>query len=329
MGTFTSEVIWNNETGFILSNATNIFLEAGGSARTSWVPAKDWTGLTGTRITGEAEASQPNNTIDMFRGYPAFRREHIFEVRVNGADKLFFEWRGEVVSDATGFAIAAPDVARTYYYSKGKCHATGSFVYNDTKTYMREPPPVCYNTTQFGKISSPMAGVSAATNSQPAQVAGGFNLWARPLGSHSWADDTDLRSILGTASSSRIPFDTSSANSGHLTQGGLLWGYYERIGGVDSSRYPKAGDQYGWIYEVGYPEQVNIISPGTVNVASPCAPTVVVGRLCTTGLQRVWATFYESAPITVASGGVLNFTNASMTVRGTITCIRIYDRSPH
>lgn len=324
------DVIWNNETGITLSNAGNVFIEATGSGRASMVPAG--TRTAGTHITGTAGQAS-SYTVDNIRGWPFWRREHSFEVNVKSADRLFFEWRGEHTIDSTGFALGGggipANISRIYWFSVGRCHAVGSFVYQSNKSWLREPHSICYNTAQEGTNASVMSGHDAGTNAEAVQIAGGFQLCARPLGGHVGDNTADLRCLFPGISRSTVPFDNnfSQFSTSALSQGGLLWGFTERAASVDISRYPKSGDRLGWAYEVGYPDGNMVVGPGITNNAVATSIGQNVGPLRVSGLQKIWVTFVEVAPATGVTPFWLDFTNASMNIKGTITATRLYEKA--
>lgn len=319
--------IWRNDTGVTLSNAGNLFLEAGGLARTYWVPKGDWTGLGGTRVTGETDTNQPNNTVDTFRGGPALRREHLFPIDLAdlardgmGFDKMFVEWRGEVVGDSTGFAIGgAPgnNYPRTYWGSSGQCWAAGTFVNNASPAYLSEPPVVCYKGTEAGKNSSTMAGANSGTATEPFAIVGGFMLTARSFGDPSLAS-ADVRQLYPQTSRQQLPHILGFGNA--LTKAGLLWGYTATDGGgANISRYPKNQDRFGWVYQVGYPSGPSSFHQGGITTAG----NPIISPLSVTGLAKVWLAIYENAPQVNATPEFLSFTNASMVVRGAVHVILI------
>lgn len=315
--------VWNNEAGIVLSNAGNVFLEAGGSARTYCVPAGNWTGLGGNRFTGEADTNTPNNTVDTIRGGPALRREHLFLIEPlklalddEGFDKMFIERRLYVLSDATGFALnaAAPsNLARTYWGSSGFLWGAGSFIQDDTPLYLKEPPVICYNTNESGKNSSPLAGATGNTAVEPIIVAGGHQLTARSFGDPDYPlGSFDPRQLHAQITREVLPHSLGAGNS--LTKAGMIRGYSAKASGVDISRYPKAGDVYSSCYELGYQDGGGSYHQGGITAAG----YTNVPRLSITGLAKIWFAIYDNAPPTGATSPYLNFTNASMTVGGSI-----------
>lgn len=315
--------IWKNTAGVTLSNGGNIFLEVGGGGRCFWVPAHDWTGLNGTRVTSESDSNQPNNATDTFRGGPSLRREHMFVLDLEtlgggvSYDRLFVEWHGEGAANSSGFALdaAAPStLARTWWSSDGHAWAAGSFVGG------KEPPVVCYNTAEAGRNSSPMSGATGATAVEPQIAAGGFSLMVKSWGDPSIAGAADVRMLYASSTKQVLPFGLNAGQS--LSKSGLLWGYSAKSSGADISRYPVGGDQYGWIYEIGYPAGGGSYYQGGITPTGQG----VYPDLNITGLSRVWLAFWETAPATGATSPYLNFTSASMSVKGTITAILINDR---
>lgn len=330
------ETLWSNQTGVTLSNAGNIFLEAGGNARTSWVPAGTWG--AGTHVTTEAGAAF-TNAVDTFRGWPSWRREHTFTVPVKNADRLIFEWRGEVVGDATGFAnnAALPaNQTRLWWGSTTRCHAAGSFVADAADAdgdYMWEPPIICYNQNQKGNNAQVFAGGSQATGPEPVIAASGFALYTRNLTAIQRIDpntglgdataNSELRHVLPMTGMQKVPFDVGSGGSSPIGNCGLLWGFTAN-GTGGASRFPKDKDRLGWMIEVGYADTVMWGVLGAMNAATPSGVAVPL-RLRTSGLKYVWVTFIENAPPTGAASPYLDFTTASMVVKGKIKVVYMYD----
>lgn len=322
--------IWNNDSGVVLSNAGNVFLETGGQARVSWVKKHDYTGLGGTHLNGIA-GQVINNAVDTIRGWPGWRLEHVIPLNIDemthgeGCDRLFIEWRGEVTA-ASGFALGGgglpTDISPTPFYSTGRCHAVGSFVYDTTKSYRQEPPVICYNTAQRGKMASVMSGGNEATTAFASSIGGGFPLTCRSWG-HVWDGTADLRAHFPWRSRSVVPFDTPW-QSGILSQGALLWGVTAR-GTGGTAYFPQQGDQRGVIYEVGYEEGGSVVYPGVGNLGTPSSIPTVSAPLRTTGLAHIWLTLFEGAPETKVAPWYLDFDNASMTVKGSITAVMIRD----
>lgn len=314
--------IWKNTAGVTLSNSGNVFLEAGGQGRCFWVPPGDWTGLNGTRVTSESDSAQPNNTTSTMRGGPSLRQEHIHTIDLDvlgggvSYDRMFVEWNGEITADATGFALdaAAPStLARTWWYSAGNAWAAGSFT-------GKKPPVVCYNSNEAARNSCPMSGAVAGTAVEPQPAAGGFSLMARSWGDPSIAGGGDARMLYAQMQKNVLPFALGDGSS--LSKAGMLWGYSAKSSGADISRYPKAGDQMGWIYEIGYPVGGGSFHQGGMTVSGYAN----YPELSITGLSKVWLAVWDTAPATGASSPYLNFTNASMSIRGTITLILLNDR---
>lgn len=325
--------LWKNTSGVTLSNAGNLFLEAGGGGRAFWVPKANWTGLNGNRVTGEADSAQPNNTVDTIRGGPSLRREHIFYLDLaqlatggtgRGAedewDELFLEWRGYHTANSTGFALdgAAPaDLSRTWWTSAGFGWAVGSFVEQNAPQWMKEPPIVCYNTSEAGKNSSPMTGAEAATATEPQVAAGGFQLTVRSFGDPTPYGSADPRQLMPMYTRQVLPFYMGAGSA--LTRGGMLWGYSAVTSSTDVSRYPKSGDQLGWVLQFGYPRgsytyyQGGISAGGIINAAD----------LTIRGLSKIWLAVWEIAPVTGASSPYLDFTTASMSIGGELTAVLI------
>ena len=319
--------IWRNDTGVVLSNAGNLFLEVGGGARCSWVPRTNWVGNEGTLITRETPLTAVNNAVDTFRGWPQWRREHVFEVSLKSPDgdypykKLFFEWRGEHVIDSTGFALAggAPaDFTRVWWFSTGFAWACGSFFSETDLPYATEPFLMSWNTANTGKWYGPPSSISIDFQvlTQPLEIISGMPLICRSFtpAQAPYPAAGEIRNVTHPYSFARHP---TAAETGTMTKGGLIWGSSAN-GTGGAPFFPRAGDKLGWVYEVGYPKGMLGHLPGS-SVASSHSGA----ELSIAGLQKVYVTFREGAPATGGAPAWLDFTNASMTVRGRIKAILV------
>jgi hypothetical protein len=338
--------LWRNDAGFTMSAAANQFPEVGGSARCSLVPEGNWvTAGAGTLVTGESPGTPVNNAGadwvygnrtfrvgTAIRGYPALRREHLFEIPCEGYDKLFLQWRGEVVNDATGMTLhasAPADVARTWWGSTEFGFAVGSLYDSSELTYMRDPRLVTWNTANYGKFHSTMTGVDASSNEQAIEMLGGMPLVCRnfyPMD----AGNSDNRTHMLKAAHQRLPWQH---NQTFIGQGGLLWGYTERVASVNNSRYPKAGDKLDTIIEIGYP---TTFSPQWNGSSINLQVNTTMG-LSISGLSKVWGNILFNAPSEGASAGFpggaatayLEFDTSIYTVRGSLVAklVRLGPRS--
>lgn len=329
--------IWRNDTGVSFQTAgPALFLEATGSGRCYWVPAAAWT--QGTTILGETQTAV-TNSIDTFRGGPSLRPEHLFRIPTEGADRLFVEWRGEVTADSTGFALQGAPVnpyGPAYWWSAGSAWASGTFIDDPSlgSSYLNQPQNVCWNSTQYGTNAAVPTGLTDATGENPWGIVGGMQLVTRSLQTL----DTDTSTTVGGIHKYNQPFANDQRNfsyrlnMGKLThnggsllpvsQGGLLWGYSATNGAAaDISRYPKAGDRLGWIYEIGYPK-----GHFAYNSTSTVQP-ISMQNLSIKGLSAVYCAFYEIAPATGVTEAerFLSFATASVTVRGVIRIALVYD----
>jgi hypothetical protein len=326
-------LVWDNQEGCVLSNAGNVGLESGGSASTWWVPKGDYTGKTGTFVGGEA-GPNPNNSVDTIRGGPGLWREHMFSVDVRGYDRMFVEWRGEVKA-ASGFALASPgpSLAKAAFFSNGIGWATGTFTAEDTLSYMREPPVVCYDSAQEGKNGSTLGGLTNASADffaiEAEQIANGLVLWCAGFGPMNRLRLTDIRAIKEYASAGGLMKDKRNTFGGPLSSGGMIWGFRSTdSGSVDTSRYPFAGQRLMRTMRIGY-------APTNTSAAEDSSGLTIPfpQDLCISGLARVWFAMNEVFPATTTGilwpGGPtsrLDFTNASMTIIGKIHVILVRDR---
>lgn len=315
--------LWENTTGVTVSNAGNVFLETNGGARTGWVQKGNWP--AGVHISGQAGPAI-NNTVDTLRGYPFWHREHVMSLEVGSADRCFIEWRGQVTA-ASGFALGGgglpTSVARAYWFSREFAVAFGTFEYDPSVTFRGEPGNVCYNVNQLGKNASVMAGNDQNTNLDPAVIHPSFRLLTRSFIGH--AQDTtnnDWRQVhRSSIGISKIPFDNAVNVMSDQARGGVMWGYTQRDSSVDNSRYPQAGDQLGFIFEIGYPDIDSYGSQVIQNTATPQNMVPVTGPLRVSGLARIWFSIYTTCPATKAAPYWLDFdtVGASLTVIGSVT----------
>lgn len=235
--------------------------ENNGGRRVFWAPggvnnpyALSPTGVypTGTTYYGASVAQGDFSAGDGTYGGPDVRPEHIFRIPVRGFDELWIQWAGELVSFAGITSNRGTALTRTFVGTNIHAFAYGMPVSDSERSYASLPPVLCYALSQQGKSSSVMGNYVAggATSGEACGIAGGHSLWVTSPGfAGSDVALNDARRSSGREMHQPL-FGQQPLFRATLAK--HIWGYSENTG-TDISRFPVAGDRYGFILKIGLP----------------------------------------------------------------------------
>lgn len=327
--------IWSNENGALSYDEEN------SGQRYSWIPGGVQTfpphglnpGDPGRMLNDTALGAPLNPAVDAFVGGPASRREHQFEIPVRGYDRLFIEWSGECVS-TSGVTIdpavlgPASTIVEWCDTLLGAAHGVGYV--HPKRAHTRFPQALVRNLQEdphnFSGFGNSQAGggsddiFTRAANTKRLYIRGpGINF--RSLGA-------GRGKYMGMTNQSIVPASQYPAGSTTLAEGTLWWGYtHYDAGGVPinsppvngtGSRLPRAGDRYGFIIEVGWPDQCPV---DYVFEPTAAGPMFDCGPLRVEHLERVYIQLVALMP--AGTTGSLLFTPGPVlhVVKGTMLAI--------
>lgn len=234
-------------------------------------------------------------------GGTGLRADMLFDIPTMGFDELYLDWAGEQVVDNVGFGVdAVPGTpnSRRFFADNIYASAQGIPYSHPGRAWSLYAPAHRFSTLHDGLLG-PMANSSpgATLQDEAALWANGKRLWVLGAGQ----SFVGLVSPRGTLMSGRMPaispglFDTSGQP---IVKGGFVWGYVEYDGvGVPrafppvngvGSRFNRAGDQFGFVIQVGWPSGVAPLDiSGTTTVAASGSVWPVVGGLSVAPFERV------------------------------------------
>lgn len=241
------------------------------------------------------------HAVDEFKGGPAVRREHYFDIPTLGYQRLWIQWSGECVSSA-GFnpiGVGAPN-GRSFFGDELFCQAHG-MCFTDPKLRMTvAPPAVIYNDQSHGGLLSTMgqSDSGGARDDDAALWANSMRLYCMAPG-QSFPGFSNPRGYLYGACPPALTPGYLSVSSNVLTKPVLFYGYVEfdgvgvaraapPVNGV-GSRMPLAGDRYGFLLHIGWPTDPPIDLPGVT--FTPAIPHV--GELTVEPFERVFVAVHS------------------------------------
>jgi hypothetical protein len=262
--------IWANDTGAVA------LAEENAGERSFWCPARTFPphgvnpGDPGRMYDDTTVGAPANLSADGFIAGPAMHNEHLMEIPTRGYERLYVEWSGECVL-STGYAPAAVGAAgtRTYYTDTVFAVAHGQGYTDPARRYTKYPAGLVRNDAEFGHNFANFSNNTPPGNLDDLHVhqANGKRLYIKGTGINFRGLGLSRGRLASGMNPAVIPA-TQYASGFPICQGGRFWGYTEWDGGGvgrssppvngTGSRLPRAGDYYGFIVEIGWPESIPI-----------------------------------------------------------------------
>lgn len=234
-------------------------------------------------------------------GGTGLRADMLFDVPTAGFDELFIDWAGEMAFDNVGFSVVGgggTPSSRRFFADDIFASAQGVPYSHPTRPYSLHAPAHRFSVLHDGLLA-PMANSAAGATKQDEAVlwANGKRLWVLGTGQ----SFNGLVSPRGTLMGGRMPaltpgyMDTSGTV---IAKGGFVWGYVEYDAGGNAlapppangvgSRFNKAGDQFGFTIQIGWPRGVAPLDiAGTTTVTASGSVWPIVGGLSVAAFERV------------------------------------------
>lgn len=285
--------------------------ENNGGRRLFWAPggvnnpyclSKTGIFTAGNTHYGTAEAERDASSGDTTWGGPDVRPGHIFRIPVRGFDEMWVQWAGELVSWAGITSNVTGTLARTYFGTNLLAWAYGFACIDEERAYAALPPVLCWNNGVVGQAGSTLGNFTAggASSGMADHIACGHSLWVVSQGyQHKDMSATDQNRRIGAGRIHPLWPQLVQVNTSLAKH---IWCYQEYTSS-DVSRFPQAGDRYGFLLKVGFAPTWNdgvrgnwATADGAASTSGGLAPSPSNhGSLLISGLDTVFFALADSA----------------------------------